>query len=230
MPAYRLDVVERDTVTRSISVAVGQPRFPTPRGHFRIDYVVWNPWWHPPPSEWARNERPQPPGWQNPVGRVKLHVTGLVFLHGTPLEASRGTAASHACVRMSNDDAIALARVVHDYAGPTLSPATIDSLVADTSRTRTLMLARSVPVDVEYQLAEVRRDDVAAYPDVYGLRGSGIQSRESEVVRALLRAKLDTAGLRGDSVRALARASRRAAARIPVAHLFVPRPSVAEPR
>lgn len=230
VPAYRLDVVERGAVTRSISVAVGQPRYPTPRGHFRIDYVVWNPWWRPPASEWARRERPQAPGWQNPVGRVKLHVTGLVFLHGTPLEGSRGTAASHACVRMSNDDAIALARLVHDHAGPALSPTTIDSLVADTSRTRTLVLARSVPIDLEYQLAEVRGDDVAAYPDVYGLSGSRMQSRESEVASALLRARLDTAGLRGDSVRALARAGRRAAARMPIAHLLVPLPSAAEPR
>jgi hypothetical protein len=116
VPAYRLDVIEQGVVTRSISVAVGQPRYPTPLGHFRIDYVVWNPWWRPPASDRAWKERPQAPGWQNPVGRVKLHVTGLVFLHGTPLVESRGTAASHACVRMSNEDAIALARLVHDRA------------------------------------------------------------------------------------------------------------------
>jgi murein L,D-transpeptidase YcbB/YkuD len=230
VPAYRLDVVERGVVARSIAVAVGQPRYPTPLGHFRIDYVVWNPWWRPPASDWARKERPQAPGWQNPVGRVKLHVTGLVFLHGTPLEESRGSAASHACVRMSNEDALALARLVHDHAGPPLSPATIDSLVADTSLTRTLALTRAVPIDVEYRLAEILGDEVVAYPDVYGLSGARGRSREMEVVDAFRRVGLDTTRLRGDSVRALTRAARRSAARMSVAHLLATSPSVVEPR
>lgn len=42
---------------------------------------MWNAWWRPTESDWARKERPTAPGWDNPVGRVKLHVTGLVFLH-----------------------------------------------------------------------------------------------------------------------------------------------------
>src|SRR5688500_11890243 len=167
VPAYRLDVVEQGTVTRSISVAVGQPKYRTPIGHFRLDYAVWNPWWRPPASEWARKERPKAPGWSNPVGRVKLHVTGLVFLHGTPLEGSLGTAASHACVRMSNADAIELARLVHSRAGPPTPPTLLDELVADTSRTRTLVLSQTVPVDIEYRLAEVRDDDLVLYVDVY---------------------------------------------------------------
>ena len=221
VPAYRLDVMEQGRVTRSIPVAVGQPKYRTPLGHFRMDYVVWNPWWRPPDSEWARRERPQAPGWSNPVGRVKLHVTGLVFLHGTPLEDSRGSAASHACVRMSNADAIALARLVHRYAGPDVGDASLDSLVADTSRTRTITLARAVPVDIEYRIAEVRGDTLAAYPDVYGRIGA--QGREPELLSAMASAGIDTSGVARDSVRALARASRRAAARMPLAHLAVPR-------
>jgi murein L,D-transpeptidase YcbB/YkuD len=220
VPAYRLDVTEQGRTSWSIPVAVGQPKYRTPLGHFQIDYLVWNPWWRPPDSYWARNERPQAPGWSNPVGRVKLHVTGLVFLHGTPLEDSRGTAASHACVRMSNADAIALARLVHRYAGPAVDDALLDSLVADTSRTRTLTLARTVPVDIEYRIAEVRGDTLAAYPDVYGRIGA--QGRERELLLAIASAGIDTSGVVRDSVRALARASRRAAARMPLAHLVVP--------
>ena len=220
VPAYRLDVIEHGHVTRSIPVAVGQPKYRTPLGHFGIDYVVWNPWWRPPDSFWARKERPQAPGWSNPVGRVKLHVTGLVFLHGTPLESSRGSAASHACVRMSNADAIALATLVHRYAGPDLSDELLDSLVADTARTRTIPLSRTVPIDVEYRIAELRADTVRLYPDIYGLVGS--RNVERELALALIRAGVDTAGLQRDSVRALARASRRSEARMPLSHLFAP--------
>ena len=135
VPAFRLDVVEYGAVTRSIPVAVGMRQYKTPIGSYRVDYAVWNPWWIPPDSWWARNEHREPPGWANPTGRVKLHVTGLVFLHGTPLEQTLGSAASHACVRMTNADAIALARLVHDYAGPSLPAGTLDSLESDTSRT-----------------------------------------------------------------------------------------------
>lgn len=210
VPAFRLDVIDRDTVARSISVAVGQPRYRTPLGHFQMDYVIWNPWWRPPNSEWARKERVTPPGWKNPVGRVKLHMTGLVFLHGTPLEASRGSAASHACVRMSNADAIALARLVHERAGPPLSPALLDSLVDDTSRTQTVTLDRTVPIDVVYRLAEVRGDDLAVYPDVYQLANTPSRV-ERHVVDALVRAGMDTTRLSRERVRVLVRASRRVA-------------------
>jgi murein L,D-transpeptidase YcbB/YkuD len=220
VPAYRLDVIDHQQVTRSIPVAVGQPRYPTPLGHFQVDYAVWNPWWRPPPSYWARKERPQPPGWSNPVGRVKLHVTGLVFLHGTPLEDSRGSAASHACVRMSNEDAIALARLVHDRAGPRVSPALLDSLVADTARTLALALSRTVPIEIAYRLAEVRGGELVVYPDVYRLAGRSDGGVAGHIVEALLTARGDTAGLVMERVRELVRLSRRAAVRSAVDSLF----------
>jgi murein L,D-transpeptidase YcbB/YkuD len=223
LPAYRLDVIERERVTRSIPVAVGQPRYRTPLGHFQVDYAVWNPWWIPPKSDWARKERPQRPGWANPVGRVKLHVTGLVFLHGTPLEDSRGSAASHACVRMSNEDAIALARLLHERAGPPLAPAVIDSLVADTSRTRTIALGRTVPIDIEYRLAEARAGELVVYPDVYRLAGPTTAGVEEQAIEALLRAQIDTTGIAMERIRTLARASRRAPARMSLDSLFTSR-------
>jgi len=222
VPAYRLDVVESGAVTRSIPVAVGQPKYRTPLGHFRIDYAVWNPSWRPPDSEWARRERPKAPGWSNPVGRVKLHVTGLVFLHGTPIEASLGTAASHACVRMSNPDAIALARLVHAHAGPPIPPTLLDELVADTARTRTLVLSRTVPVDIEYGLAEVRDADLVLYFDVYRYAGTRVPSTEAQGIEALRARRGDTAAIRLARLHELARSARRATVRLPLDSLFEP--------
>ncbi|HEU4721427.1 MAG TPA: L,D-transpeptidase family protein [Gemmatimonadaceae bacterium] len=227
VPAYRLDVIERGTVTRSIRVAVGQRQYRTPLGHFRIDYTVWNPWWRPPDSYWARKERPQAPGWDNPVGRVKLHVTELVFLHGTPFEESLGSAASHACVRMANADAIALARTVHRYAGPSLAPGTLDSLEADTARTRTIALAQTVPIDVVYRIAEVGSGELRLHPDVYRLVPGGVAGIEREAVAALLRAGIDTAGMRSGRLRELARASRRGAVGVPLDSLRASEPPTA---
>ena len=230
LPAYRLDVLEHGTLSRTIPVAVGQPRYPSPIGHYRMDYVIWNPWWHPPDRWWARNEHVTPPGWKNPVGRVKLHVTDLVFMHGTPLEASRGSAASHACIRMSNDDAIALARLVHSYAGPVLPPGLLDELVADTSRTRTIYLSRTVPVDIDYDLAEVRNGELWIWMDVYRLAGSRLPSTESQALQALAAAGADTGIIDTARVRALVRSARRAATSLPVESLYVQKMALRERR
>jgi hypothetical protein len=236
VPAYRLDVVEHDAVTRSIPVAVGQPKYRTPLGHFRIDYAVWNPWWRPPASDWARRERPRAPGWSNPVGRVKLHVTGLVFLHGTPVEASLGTAASHACVRMSNADAIVLARLIHSHAGPPTPPTLLDELIADTSRTRTLVLSLTVPVDIEYRLAEVRDADLVLYFDIYRYAGSRVPPTAEQGIQALRQLGGDTTAIRRARLHELARAARRATTRLALDSLFEPgavlpnRPPLAQAR
>jgi hypothetical protein len=194
VPAYRLDVVEHGTVTRTIAVAVGMPKYRTPLGTYRIDYAIWNPWWIPPDSWWARNEHREPPGWANPTGRVKLHVTGLVFLHGTPLE----------------------------------HPGTLDSLESDTSRTRTVALTRTVPIDIVYRIAEVGTGELRLHPDVYRRVGSSAGDIAREAIVALLGAGVDTTGLRTDRLTVLARASRRAAVRLAIDSLFAPERTVAE--
>ena len=62
IPASRIDVFERGEKTRSIDVSVGRRGFETPAGKYRINSVIWNPWWHPPKSKWAEGEKPAPPG------------------------------------------------------------------------------------------------------------------------------------------------------------------------
>lgn len=203
LPAYRLEVRERGVLTRTIRVAVGQPRYPTPRGTFVVDYVVWNPWWRPPDAAWARRERPAPPGWSNPVGRVKLHVVGLVFMHGTPAEASLGTAASHACIRLANRDAMALARLVHAYGSPAVRPGTLDSLEADTLATRQIPLQQAIPITIRYDLVEVVGDDLVLYPDIYRLAGRSVPSLTASARDALARVGRDTSRIRLPALRQL---------------------------
>ena len=53
----------------SFPVAVGQPAYPTPDGHFTIISKVENPTWVPPPdAPWAQGAVPIPPGPGNPLG------------------------------------------------------------------------------------------------------------------------------------------------------------------
>jgi murein L,D-transpeptidase YcbB/YkuD len=168
IPAYRLDVYVGDSIERTIPVAVGMPRFPTPRGAFAITSIEWNPWWIPPKRRWAAKERPTPPGPNNPMGRVKLNFQPLYFLHGSPAAGSIGSAASHGCIRLKNDDAIALARLVHRFGSPGMAVGEIDQVSASPS-TRAMALDVAVPLEIRYELVEIRGGHVYAYRDIYRL-------------------------------------------------------------
>jgi lipoprotein-anchoring transpeptidase ErfK/SrfK len=82
-------------------VATGQSSYPTPAGHFSIVQMSRHPWWYPPDSDWAKGEKPIPPGPGNPLGTrwMGLSAPG-VGIHGTPDAASIGYSASHGCIRM----------------------------------------------------------------------------------------------------------------------------------
>jgi lipoprotein-anchoring transpeptidase ErfK/SrfK len=98
---HRLSLYHGMRPWRTFSVAVGQPAYPTPLGHFDI-VVMWrNPWWFPPASPWAAGKSPVPPGPGNPLGTrwMGLSAPG-VGIHGTPDPASIGYSESHGCIRM----------------------------------------------------------------------------------------------------------------------------------
>src|SRR5262249_9437525 len=91
---------------RSFGVATGQAAYPTPLGTFEIAIMERNPWWYPPPSPWAQDEQPVPPGPGNPLGTRWMGLsTPYVCIHGTPDAASIGYSASHGCIRMRIPDA-----------------------------------------------------------------------------------------------------------------------------
>jgi lipoprotein-anchoring transpeptidase ErfK/SrfK len=105
---YRQTALDRPaTFLRRFGVATGQAIYPTPIGSFQIVIMERNPWWFPPPdAEWAKGEKPIPPGPGNPLGTrwMGLSAPG-VGIHGTPDPASIGYSASHGCVRMYIPDA-----------------------------------------------------------------------------------------------------------------------------
>lgn len=173
VPANRIYVYEHGERTKSYRVSVGQRKYATPAGTYTFSTATWNPWWHPPKSEWARDEKPEPPGWENPMGRVKLNFTELYYVHGTPKinEDALGIPASHGCVRMANHDVIELAKLVHQYATPDLSSSDIQELVDNPKDTRTIRFAKAVPFSVVYDVAIVRNDYLIIYPDVYSRLG-----------------------------------------------------------
>jgi lipoprotein-anchoring transpeptidase ErfK/SrfK len=97
----RLSLFRGMRLWKALGVATGQSEYPTPTGHFSIVTMQRHPWWYPPNSDWAKGEKPIPPGPGNPLGTrwMGLSAPG-VGIHGTPDAASIGYSASHGCIRM----------------------------------------------------------------------------------------------------------------------------------
>jgi lipoprotein-anchoring transpeptidase ErfK/SrfK len=102
----RLYLYERGALAKTYGVAVGTPGHPTPRGEFEITQKRYMPTWGNPGSAWAANMPSYiGPGPNNPLGTRALNLNvGGIRIHGTNIDSSIGTAASHGCMRMHRWD------------------------------------------------------------------------------------------------------------------------------
>ncbi len=167
VPAHRLYVFENGENTRTYKVSVGLPGHQTPAGTYRVSQAIWNPWWHPPASPWAKGRKPEAPGLNNPMGRVKLNFAPLLYIHGTNDRVALGDPASHGCVRLMNDDLIEFTRLVQSYGTPGIKDAVLDRLAQNPEETREFNFKASIPFEVVYNVADVQNNFLYVYPDVY---------------------------------------------------------------
>lgn len=146
-----LYVTESDEVIQSYSVAVGKPGHATPRGAYAVRRVIWNPRWVPPRTAWARDKTAKAPGDpDNPMGRVKIFFKDPdYYLHGTNAVNSLGQAASHGCVRLSNEDIIELAQLLMDHGEAPVEPNLVQRLINRVRQTKEVSLSRPVQLRVE---------------------------------------------------------------------------------
>jgi murein L,D-transpeptidase YcbB/YkuD len=219
LPAFRLDVRLDSMLLRSFTVAIGMRRYPTPAGEFAITEVEWNPWWHPPESPWASEDTVTPPGPRNPMGRVKMALGGTLYVHGTPLAASIGSAASHACIRMTNTNAITLARLVQSHGGAELTEEATDTILQRGKPSRRVRLTTPIPVQVVYRLVELQEDELHFYPDVYRRGREGV---ETDALLLLSEAGHDTSLVDRRFLARVARDGGRAPVRVRISQLVAP--------
>ena len=98
--------------------SVGSEEKPAPSGKFEIRAVVENPVYRYNPDfkfkgQKAREEVEIAPGPNNPVGAVWIALTADTYgIHGTPSPDKVSKTASNGCVRLTNWDALALAKMV----------------------------------------------------------------------------------------------------------------------
>lgn len=99
---------------------IGSTEKPAPSGTFQIKSIVRNPSYTYNPNYAFRGQqatRPVkvPPGPNNPVGIVWIGLSAKGYgIHGTADPTTVGKTQSHGCVRLTNWDALALARLVRN--------------------------------------------------------------------------------------------------------------------
>ncbi|MEL6938193.1 MAG: L,D-transpeptidase family protein [Cyanobacteria bacterium J06598_1] len=103
----RLSVYRGEMLVANYTVAVGREGWQTPTGEFRVFQKQSDPSWeHPFTGEVI------PPGPENPLGTRWIGFwsdgQNSIGFHGTPDESVIGSAVSHGCVRMRNEDVLAL--------------------------------------------------------------------------------------------------------------------------
>jgi lipoprotein-anchoring transpeptidase ErfK/SrfK len=97
---------------------VGSEDRPSPEGEFKVTKITENPVYHYDPSLHLRGVHVQeklnlPPGPNNPVGVVWIDLSAEGYgIHGTPDPDKISKSASHGCIRLTNWDALELARSV----------------------------------------------------------------------------------------------------------------------
>jgi lipoprotein-anchoring transpeptidase ErfK/SrfK len=107
-----------DAIVAVYPSTVGSTERPSPSGEFRITGVSENPTYHYDPSLNLRGVDVQepldlPPGPNNPVGLVWIALSAKGYgIHGTPDPAAVSKRTSHGCVRLTNWDALELAKHV----------------------------------------------------------------------------------------------------------------------
>ncbi|MEL6223374.1 MAG: L,D-transpeptidase [Cyanobacteria bacterium J06627_8] len=97
----RVFVYRGSSIETSYPIAIGRQGWETPTGRYEVLNMVENPEWQNPFTGDVIAAGPS-----NPLGErwIGFWTDGSNFIgfHGTPNEASVGTAASHGCVRMYN--------------------------------------------------------------------------------------------------------------------------------
>jgi lipoprotein-anchoring transpeptidase ErfK/SrfK len=93
-----------------LSVALGSPAHPTPKGVFRLQQIILNPAWTPGPTARAQGAEPLPPTRSGPMGAAKIPFSESrsLALHGGGIPLLLGKPITSGCIRAADSDLLSL--------------------------------------------------------------------------------------------------------------------------
>ncbi len=201
IPATEMALFEDGVELFRRRIAIGRGIYPTPEQESTIRRIEWNPWWYPPPSGWARNDKPTPPGPGNPLGVAKMALGDAILFHGTNKAWTVGRAASHGCMRMNNDEVEAIAWYLQRTFSDENDPKLLQTYRSNRRRTHKVRLHTPVPVRLVYRPVELRADELLFFPDHYNRYGG---RRKAAIIAELMRGGIAIEQLDDDLITRLA--------------------------
>ncbi|HYW30079.1 MAG TPA: L,D-transpeptidase [Gemmatimonas sp.] len=149
LTARELHLYRGDSMVATHPVAVGSAEWPTRTGEWNITQVVWNPEWIPPDESWAEEREPRKSGDpKNPLGHAQLVYDMPRTIHGTNDPTSIGKAVSHGSIRVKNEVAMTLARLLMEETGVVKDEAWYTAARTDRKTKQIVDLPQLVPIRV----------------------------------------------------------------------------------
>ncbi|HKE57744.1 MAG TPA: L,D-transpeptidase, partial [Pyrinomonadaceae bacterium] len=174
IPAFRMDLFRDGTLVKSYKVGIGYPEFPLPQGMRKAQTIIFNPTWTPPDSPWvakmkdvAAGEMVEAGSKLNPLGPIKIPIGLPSLIHGGKSPAKIGHFASHGCVGLTNAQVKDFTMLLAQAAETDISDRTMANYLKDKTKTRSVKLKQTVPVELRYETIVVQNGKLHIYRDVY---------------------------------------------------------------
>lgn len=190
IPAFRMDLFQDGSLVKSYKVGIGYPQFPLPLGLRRAQQIIFNPTWTPPDSPWVAKMKNVSPGEtveagdkDNPLGPIKIPIGLPSLIHGGKSPAKIGKFASHGCVGLTTPQIKDFAVLLGKAANTPDVESKMDSYLEDETKTQTVKLNQTVPVELRYETIVLEDGKLHIYRDVYAQ-----DTNTEENLRAVLEA------------------------------------------
>lgn len=185
-PAFRMDVFEKGKLLKTYRIGIGYPEFPLPVGMRRAEEIIFNPTWTPPDEPWVKGKveagkKVAAGSKLNPLGPVKIPIGLPSLIHGGKAPAKLGTFASHGCVGLTDRQVQEFTGLLSKIGEVPISQDSIEGFGKNKTKTKTVKLAKAIPVELRYETIVAENGNLFIYRDIYE-QGSNTPENVSKVL------------------------------------------------
>lgn len=187
VPTFQMTLWQDGKEVKSYPIGVGMKDYPIFIGLREAKYIIWNPVWIPPSSDWVEasskvqvGEIIKPTDPRNPLGKMKIPLGYGYLLHQANSSRDLGNLVSHGCVRVMRDDLYDLSEKIIGARSVEIS----DEDIAKGKRTKETIVAEleiPVPVELTYDTMVIEAGVLHIYPDIYERNKNTVENLRQEL-------------------------------------------------
>lgn len=184
VPAFQMTFWQNGKEVKNYPIGVGLKEYPIFVGLRDIQYVIWNPVWIPPDSDWVRpalrGKIIKPTDPRNPLGKIKIPLGYGYLIHQAKGKQDLGNLVSHGCIRVLRND-------LYDLNEKIVSAKSLevtDDEISNAKRTKetyVIEMENKLPIEITYDTLVVEADKLRIYPDVYGYKKNTVENLRKEL-------------------------------------------------